>query len=373
MAVWVAFRDPGEVTISIWEGRQKSTGAGKVHSGDTPIATATSQTRRLGARLHVALARAGGRGADRQITPALRPGAIYSYDIVFKAGGGSGAGLRELGVLTDDPKGEGNTRKIEGASGDSPKHLALGYAEDMLPSFATEAASLKDLRLAHASCRKVHGPGTDALSWLDKEIADNLDKPEMRIQQLFLTGDQIYADDVPTCLLPVIHDLGVALIGGEDDPAAGREELPLTGSTKVTISLESAPPMRRTAIVRSDGGFTSVEAQNHLLTFGEYAALYLLAWSTRVWRAPATEDRCYEHAASASRLDRDQARPAVYVRRRRAAVRQCAARPGQEEERGRVQEGAAAGAGLRRHRREGRPGPGQRLDLHDLRRPRRDR
>jgi hypothetical protein len=48
-------------------------------------------------------------------------------------------------------------------------------------------------------------------------------------------------------------------------------------------------------LIRKHGGFTSVEAQNHLLTFGEYAAMHLLAWSPRIWRGLATEEECYAH------------------------------------------------------------------------------
>jgi hypothetical protein len=297
VAVWVAFSKPGVVGIRLWEGRQKSDGAARVASGDAHVASGGVNTRRLGEHLHVAVVTTAedviDPGRFKPISPPLRPGAIYCYDIVFTPDADTTpVGLRELGVLADDPGGTGNARTIEGVSSHAPRHLALGYAKDMLPSFATGAASIKDVRLAHASCRKAHGPGPDALSWIDQMLADSLDKPDKRIQQLFLTGDQIYADDVPTCLLPMLHDLAVELMGDEEE--LDRDNGP------ALASLANAPPMRRAVLVRREGGFTSVEAQNHLLTFGEYAAMYLIAWSTRAWRELANEDRCYEHVRAGS-------------------------------------------------------------------------
>ncbi len=304
VVVWVAFREPGEVSISVWEGRLKSGGPGSVATGESPIGTGTVNTRRFGKALHIALVRTGAR--PQHTIPTFRPGAIYSYDIVFKPdAGGDPVGLLGMGLLSDDPQGAGNQRSIGGVSPDAPRHLALGYGGAQLPSFVTPAGILKDIRIAHTSCRKIHGPGTDALSWLDDEIKDKVDKPDERIQQLFLTGDQIYADDVPTCVLPIVHQLGLRLIGGPDHPENGVEELPLDESRMAPVTLANAPPMRRTMLIRKHGGFTSVEAQNHLLTFGEYAAMYLLAWSPRIWRGLeneddiwrglATEDECYEH------------------------------------------------------------------------------
>ncbi len=294
VTVWVALSQPGVVRIDLWQGRQKSTGPGAVASGDAPIKTGEVETVKLGERLHVALASTA---RDRAaaitffpIAPPLQPGAVYSYDITLTSGGTT-IGLREMGLLEDDPPAATNTRHIEHVSEDAPRHLALGYEKDWLPSFATWPAQLKDIRIAQVSCRKMNGPGTDAMSWLDPLIEEKLGAPLERIQQLFLTGDQIYSDEVPTCLLPMLHDLSIELMDGA-------EELPKADGANAEVSLASAPPMRRAAIVRTNGGFTTSEGMNHVLTFGEYAALYLLAWSPRVWKSLADEQRCYEHAES---------------------------------------------------------------------------
>jgi hypothetical protein len=170
------------------------------------MGTGTVHTRRFGEALHIALVHTGARPQDT--IPTFRPGAIYSYDVAFNPDAGARVGLLALGLLSDDPQGAGNQRSIAGVSLHAPRHLALGYADAQLPSFVTPAGILKDIRIAQTSCRKIYGPGTDALAWLDDDIKGTIDTPDERIQQLFLSGDQIYADDVPT-----LHVAGSAPTG----------------------------------------------------------------------------------------------------------------------------------------------------------------
>jgi hypothetical protein len=294
VSVWVALREPSTVRLYLWQGRQKSAAVGKVQSGDAVLIIGKARTIRIGDKLHVALVTTAldedpsDNTAFKQVFPALQAGGIYSYDISVKPAAGAEICLRELGLLDDHPPGA-----IDGVSADAPRHLQLGYEKDSLPSFVMSPMSLEDIRIAHANCRKAHGPGTDALSWMDDLIEDSLLIPGQRPQQLFLSGDQIYADDVPTCLLPTIHELSVELMGGT-------EGLPTTDTNEVTVTLSTAPPLRRSRLVRFHGGFTSVAARNHLLTFGEYVATYLLAWSPRVWRALGTEAVCYSGASDSS-------------------------------------------------------------------------
>lgn len=307
-SVWVACSKPASIELVLFEGHQESTGPGKVNGDARVHGRGTVATRRLGPNLHVAVAFADGTPDPRVPNDpgwVLRPGALYSYDILISPDNrppirpvdGPAVGLLGLHLLSDDPVA-GGARVQTDVWADAPIHRALGYGPNRLPSFVTIAPQLADIRIAHTSCRKVHGPGTDALSWLDARIEKHLDDPAQRIQQLFLTGDQIYADDVPTCILPMYHDLAMKLMG--DGDASGEEELPTRAHGMRNVNLATAPPMRRTRLVRSDGGFSSVECQNHLLTVGEYAASCLTAWSPRAWLPLADEDRCYEHCAAVS-------------------------------------------------------------------------
>lgn len=312
-SVWLALSEPAhEVEIRIFDGRQKSTGPGTV-AGAAPVGLGAAATLRMGAHLHVVVAVADGSDdpandgrADPARRFALRAGGIYSYDLVIRRDGQPDVGLLGLGLLQDDPVDPNPAiadpvRSVAGVLPLAPRHLALGYEKGFLPSFVLPAPILSDIRLAQASCRKSHAGGSDALAWLDDLIGAQIDQGDRRIQQLFLTGDQIYADDVPSCLLPMYHDLAMRLMG--DGDASGEEELPTRAGAPVgtaNVNMQSAPPMRRTVLARSDAGFTSVESQNHLLTVGEYAAAFLTAWSPHAWGALADEARVYGTAYSDS-------------------------------------------------------------------------
>ncbi|MBI5301753.1 MAG: hypothetical protein HY868_06435 [Chloroflexi bacterium] len=249
---WIALRDSATVTASAWLGEQVA-GAG------APLATATTPTRAFGDHLHIAV-------VTVELPSAITPGVLYSYDLSF-----NGSTLQSEGFLT-----------TTAPAGDNPGRLALGYTNNRLPSFVTPAATLPDLKLAHASCRKTNGPDFDALAWLDDVIADNFNSPN-RPQQLFLTGDQIYADDVGACLLPVINALALDLIGSA-------EPIPIEANLSFDGTLKNFPALRRQLLIRETAGMSSTDAHNHLIAFGEYAAMYCLAWNPGVWRKLATAD-----------------------------------------------------------------------------------
>ncbi|TNC51609.1 hypothetical protein FHG66_05475 [Rubellimicrobium rubrum] len=259
---WIALSEAAVVEAWAWRGEQTSTGNGTVESGEPFAAhSQVTATRAWGDRLHIATVTAPvveGAGA-------LDPGSLYAYDITVAGHGG----LKELGLLAD-ASGSG-----DGIDAAAPARLALGYVPDRLPTFTTPAASIPGLRLAHTSCRKPHGAGPDALAWLDDTIRENRTNPDQRPAQLFLTGDQIYADDVAAPLLGMLQPLAAELLGYD-------ETVPLAGGTRVTV--KDLPPMRRGRLVFEVAKFTSTSASSHLLGFGEFAAMYLAAWSPRVWR-----------------------------------------------------------------------------------------
>ena len=109
--------------------------------------------------------------------------------------------------------------------------------------------------------------------------SDTLDDTIERPQQLYLTGDQIYADDVSDTLLPMLTQLGRELLGPD-------EVLPVDDK-KVPVTLINFPAARRSKLMRLEAKFSTGSAANHLLSFGEFAAMYLAVWSSRAWRAMA--------------------------------------------------------------------------------------
>ncbi|MBA2445758.1 MAG: hypothetical protein H0V49_10565 [Nocardioidaceae bacterium] len=263
---WLALSQSALLEAHVWAGDQISTGAGTVQSGDPEVAKSDpTQTRAWGDHLFTATVTADIAGVG-----SLAPGAIFAYDVTV-----DGAGLQELGLLVD---GSGAGGGIDAAA---PARLALGYLADHLPTFATPSGTIEGLRLAHTSCRKPHGPGPDAMAWLDDLISDNRTDADKRPQHLFLTGDQIYSDDVAAPLLGMLQPLAAELLGYDETVimaggAAGG------GSTRVT--LKDLPPMRRGRLSAEVAKLSSTDVASQLFGFGEFAAMYLAAWSPRVWR-----------------------------------------------------------------------------------------
>jgi hypothetical protein len=214
------------------------------------------------------------------ITQPLLPGHTYAYDVGLTGSFGT-SNLRDAGLLKDETEDE----RIPGVDEAAPLHLALGYLEDRLPSFIMPGATLESLRIVHASCRRPGAPLHDALAWLDDILKETQDDTLERPQQLYLTGDQIYADDVSDTMLPMLTQLGRELLGPD-------EMLPVDGK-QVAGTLINFPAARRSKLLRMEAKFSTGSASNHLMLFGEFAAMYLAVWSSRVWRKLATLDEIF--------------------------------------------------------------------------------
>jgi hypothetical protein len=277
---WIALSHPASVQVSVWRRIQVAGDTpGTVASGEPELAGAIAVTLAAGRRLHVRVVTVKLDPAE----PPFEPGQIHSYDIQVVTQS-ERKGLRQLGllkneVLTDHPE----------LSVDRPLGLALGYVEDRLPSFVAAPPTIEQVRMAHCSCRKSFSPGRDALAWLDDVIEEHHADPAERPQQLFLTGDQIYADDFSAALLVMLGELAKDLMGA-------RERLQVTTTTpngqtidqQFDADLHNFPAARRQKIVIELGGYTTEDGESHLLSFGEYAAMYLAVWSPRVWRTLGT-------------------------------------------------------------------------------------
>ena len=157
----------------------------------------------------------------------------------------------------------------------------LGYAPYKRPTFVIAS---KNSRVAHGSCRRPGASGTDAYPSLDRWLTSAASDPAKRVAALFLTGDQIYADDVARSLFQSVRSLSKHLMGFD-------ETLQLDGSHTSTSAANMVftdpddkkkppPGSRRNIILRH--GFTTEDAQGHLITFGEFAAMYLLVCNPKL-------------------------------------------------------------------------------------------
>lgn len=268
VSVFVALREPALVTLSVSESN-----AGGVERKSTPAWTVA-----LGTRLHVLVVT-----AEFPTTP-LELGKLYRYSLDF---------------VCDDARHSGDLARLGLLHGAG----RVGLSEGALPSFAL-AADADSIQLYHCSCRLPHGDGVDALALLEAALLHSENDPSARPHQLVLGGDQIYADDVTPCLSAACSALGRELLGwspGETLPFGRSEKAgdilldvpPSLGDGRAAYKPWSSefgrPPLptfaTRGEFVMSQTSFTSNpdDCVCHLLFLGEFAAMYLLAWSPELW------------------------------------------------------------------------------------------
>jgi hypothetical protein len=263
-SVWVALKEPRRLKLHLYLGYSDS------DLNKTPdFSSGYIETLPVGEHLHIAIAYVPTKGL-------LKNSGIYSYDLHFYTPGTEtrASSLGELGLLN------------------SP--ILLGFKKNQLPSFVYVPEKLENLRVAHGSCRKPHGKGRDGLAALAKVMEpDFLDSeraiaPKVRPHCFFHTGDQIYADDCSNFLIEQYTDIGNFLLQRVEQlpyPAVPEDYFDKQeGDDKkfkwmmaVTASL---PPSRRATNFYS--GFTGDQG-NHLYSFAEFCAAYLMQWSDVLW------------------------------------------------------------------------------------------
>lgn len=381
VCVWLAVSQASACLLNVFEGRQQAGTTPGSSAGGVLKASGAANTLRVGDGLYLCVVFAELPAPGQP----LLPGFNYSYNLAFgpfvprssEIGSEAAvlppgdddlrptADLRSLGLLSD-------------SAGGARPHLALGYEERELPGFALSPAELTDLRLLHGSCRRPGYaypdlPGDvsyDGLAWVDDLIKEwrrgTVDTPQLdanaRPHQLFLTGDQIYADDVAVPLLPMLNRVGSELLGkvellptryppreddlskeaylgaplqpgfptlkaffkrmcelgkdpleelkrdrrvrvlndpcmdrryelvyAHDPPFAVDPGLPEVGGLRQwKADLLHFPPALRRPVMECEARFSSVDLTSHLMSFGEFCAMYLAVFSNVVW--PLTDD-----------------------------------------------------------------------------------
>ena len=321
VCVWVATRQAQNIALTVQaSGQAASTLAATNVTSALPNGEPTVQ---LGDNLFVALLT-----AKPPASAPLKPGVLYFYELTFTPQGG-GTSITFASAMS----APGTT---------APDLSSIVYANSssdvQFPSFSLPPQTLSQVRLAHASCRKAGGEGMDALPLLDKVIADarsgtttdeqfTLD----RLHQLFLTGDQLYADDVADCFLAMCIDAAGWLMGTRQEPApkllgilgptdsSGNHPFPskatgwtdlnlrplgdstpwdpstwpgvgvrgelvsAAGLTTVSPDSSSLAPLKTTLLTQLSHPGRYFPARNHLMALGEFYAALLFAWSPVLW------------------------------------------------------------------------------------------
>lgn len=315
VCVWVATQQAQSIALTV-------RAAGNEVATNVTSALPNGQlTVQLGEHLFVALLTAKPVGAP------LTPGVLYSYDLTFTSPSGQS-------IPFDSAMSAPGTA--------TPDLSSIVYIDQRslvtLPSFSLPPQTLSQVRLAHASCRKAGGENADALPLLDKVIADartgaatDEQFAQNRLHQLFLTGDQIYADDVADSYLAMCIDAAGWLMGTRQEPAPallgiigktdaqGDHPFPTQANGWDSLQhrqVSDSTPWDKTKWpgvgVRGKlvfaAGLTAVSpdtckltplnqylpvgsrevrkyhlTRNHLLALGEFYAAVLLAWSPVLW------------------------------------------------------------------------------------------
>jgi hypothetical protein len=261
--IWIALKEPRKVTARLYASDSAGIGIDQQQIG-------TRSTYAIGANLHVVAVTTSG--------APLAWGQMYRYDLSFGQHGDDQVPVHESSTRLFDatvlaPDTVSGKKMLLYDSSEVP----LTVPPPTLPSFVLPPNDLSNLRLIHASCRKPHGEAKDALQILDELIRITVSAPLSRPHQLFLTGDQIYADDVADALLMMLTDAGDTLLGW-----APPESLPGLQSGERAANL---PPGKRGSLVtdKMKAGLSSSEGKSHLFSAGEFYAMYLFAWSSTLW------------------------------------------------------------------------------------------
>jgi len=164
--------------------------------------------------------------------------------------------------------------------------LRINYAPFNRPTFVI---GKENRRLVHGSCRRPGADGKDAFGVYDKLLAQNANEPLQRPASLIMTGDQIYADDMPLALFDAVRRIAVNVFGyvekipnpdGVGFSSVDSFSAWVPGPVGVSLRHISWSGRKRlTHRETSPIGFTTDDGEAHLLSFPEYAAMYLVVWN----------------------------------------------------------------------------------------------
>jgi hypothetical protein len=167
----------------------------------------------------------------------------------------------------------------------------LTYEGETLPCFQVHT-QLSDV--LHGSCRKPHHDSDDGLLVVDQQLKLAVTTKAEHPDLLIMSGDQVYTDDISGPTLVAIHqtidtlglfheDINGAIVDDSkaliEHPFCYYQRPKLLPDDPSTAGLYSTFFAAKTKPI-----FTSVNANNHLVSFAEVMAMYILTWSPELWR-----------------------------------------------------------------------------------------
>ena len=237
--IWLASGEPLSLSVKLYG-----------HDLTSPPLSETSSTKKiqLGEKLFVYLLKI----TPEPGTASFPEGELLYYDLLVQDAGGNEYSL------------------VRG----NPDFVFYESGHQQLPGFFIPAGS-KFKRIMHGSCRRPHAkqalPGWEKMDQLSSGaglIEAHFDDLNERPAALFLTGDQIYADDVAMSVLAMQIDQSQPLTGWH-------ERMPVDDHGGEVTPADIKLHGRMHELNLAGFGITSTAADNHLLTFAEYAGMYL--------------------------------------------------------------------------------------------------
>ncbi|GAA0821106.1 alkaline phosphatase D family protein [Colwellia asteriadis] len=240
-------------------------------------------------------------------------------------------------------------KKVRKPLSETVPHIT--YDNCTRPSFIIQSTITN---LLHGSCRNPHNSSGDSLLVGDKKVADALTDVTQRPSLLMMNGDQIYADHVAGATLYAIHQViellglygekftNVDFVDEENHPKDSGISSGISSAKKSDNNKKSYQrPAKANTITLTDSEqlyqltdkyfkrenvlprttlsspwyspssaqpiFTSTYAHNHLITFAEMMAMYLLVWSPTLWQeveltgfsVPAEHEKTHQNEVAA--------------------------------------------------------------------------
>ncbi len=318
VTVWVALKEKKRVWIKVHEYKELSPFP-NLKNTLTTVLEGDRTTIPVGEHLHVVAVTASLKNGNSPLTPEK----LYFYNLFFTDADNppldvslADVNLATLGIMAPINFPIHYEHEPENPDPEHVNHVHL-------PSFSLPPDDLDKLRIVHGSCRKPNAEELDAMPTIDKMITSDWKDPIARPHFLFLTGDQIYADDVSPIVLSMLMDASATLLGNdkierffEMDKTVKRKddkiEIKESDKDRKYIKLENnkptwngkepAPHLRGRTVFHFSG--LSEKFKNHLMTFGEYCAMYLFVWSDVLWdKEPAQTEELPESVTLPKRTE----------------------------------------------------------------------
>lgn len=188
-----------------------------VNKPPNPVGSGEEESKEVGKNLFVTLVGARplsvGTKNDRLKKQEFDTDRIFGYMLtLFEGNSQDGINLEKLNLLA-------GPNSIAFRNDDPEKDVCL-------PTFFIRDPK-QNLNFVYGSCRKLHGPEEDCLAIADNLLSTNIEDVTNRPSVLFLTGDQIYGDDVAYPLIRSLTSLGKELLGYEDElPKGSNRNIP---------------------------------------------------------------------------------------------------------------------------------------------------